>query len=665
MRAIGVSRRAAGAAALCAAILALAAGTASAASAVPLIVDTDIYTNVDDVGALASALALQNGGEAKLLAVTVNVPVGGAVAPDQARCVAAIDSFYGSSVPIGVQTGLTGNDSGSPYVGACASGYSTPATDTAVNVDTSALSAQPDHSVVMVSIGFMGNLAALLKSSSSLVAQKVKTLVVMGGGYPSYGPETNFEYDPASAEYVAANWPTPIVWDGYEIGSQIDLGQTIPSSQPSNSPVRVAYKAYDPSGKAIPSFDPTAMYYAIRPSTPFYSQSGSGTNSITTSGNESNTFTPSSGGTQNYLTLSSRTGLTCSIEALLDSQAGSSGTGQISGTVNDASAGGGMANLTVQAYDPMGNQVESTTTASDGTYTLSGLPAGCYTVGFMATGKYSPKYYNGASTLGAANLISVPVGATVSGVSATFGVAPPRNTGMPSISGTAALGQTLQLSPGSWANATGVTDQWEDCNPAGNACVPVGGATGSTYALTASDVGNTIRVAESATNAGGLTGPVLSAPTAVVAGLPSSPPPPPVGGGNPPVSQPGQNQGHPSTTPAGLKPAAIRALLVKLLARQGRGTRIGALLRGNGLSFSFAAPAPGRLVVSWNRGNMLVATVTVTFNRARTATVRLVLTRAGRRMLRGAARVRISARASFRPTGQGTTRAGAAMILRR
>jgi inosine-uridine nucleoside N-ribohydrolase len=173
---------------------AVAPGTADAATPVPLIIDTDIFTNADDVGALASAFALQRDGEAKVIAVTVNIRTSGptsrsAVAPDQWKCVEAIDNFYGApDIPIGIQTAATGTDSGSSYVGACGplAPPSAPTPGSAVNVDTQALSSQPDGSVVMVSIGYMGNLAALIRSSSGLqlVKRKVSELVVMGGGYP-------------------------------------------------------------------------------------------------------------------------------------------------------------------------------------------------------------------------------------------------------------------------------------------------------------------------------------------------------------------------------------------------------------------------------------------------------------------------------------------------
>lgn len=93
----------------------------------------------------------------------------------------------------------------------------------------------------------------------------------------------------------------------------------------------------------------------------------------------------------------------------------------------------------------------------------------------------------------------------------------PANTSAPTISGTATQGQTLTASRGSWSGSpTSYAYQWRDCDTAGNNCSDISGATGSSYTLTANDVGNTIRVVVTATNAGGST-PATSAATATVA----------------------------------------------------------------------------------------------------------------------------------------------------
>ncbi|HEY5142240.1 MAG TPA: hypothetical protein VII98_01950 [Solirubrobacteraceae bacterium] len=100
--------------------------------------------------------------------------------------------------------------------------------------------------------------------------------------------------------------------------------------------------------------------------------------------------------------------------------------------------------------------------------------------------------------------------------------APPVNTALPAISGTARDGQTLSASTGAWTGTPVIsyTYQWRRCDAAGAACADVAGATAATYAATAPDVGATLRVVVTATNAvGGAS--ATSAQTAVVA--PDSP----------------------------------------------------------------------------------------------------------------------------------------------
>ena len=92
----------------------------------------------------------------------------------------------------------------------------------------------------------------------------------------------------------------------------------------------------------------------------------------------------------------------------------------------------------------------------------------------------------------------------------------------PTISGSANRGQTLTESHGSWSNSpTGYSYQWQDCDSAANNCSPIAGATGQTYKLTATDVGHTLRVQETASNASGAGTPATSTATAAVKASPS------------------------------------------------------------------------------------------------------------------------------------------------
>jgi predicted actin-binding protein len=94
---------------------------------------------------------------------------------------------------------------------------------------------------------------------------------------------------------------------------------------------------------------------------------------------------------------------------------------------------------------------------------------------------------------------------------------PPVNTSAPTITGIAQPGQTLSESHGSWTNqATSFGYQWLQCDGSGNNCSAISGATGQTYISAPGDVGRTIRVQETASNAGGSSTPASSAATATV-----------------------------------------------------------------------------------------------------------------------------------------------------
>jgi hypothetical protein len=67
------------------------------------------------------------------------------------------------------------------------------------------------------------------------------------------------------------------------------------------------------------------------------------------------------------------------------------------------------------------------------------------------------------------------------------------SSGQPAVSGTAASGQTLQVSNGAWTEPPSAFGyQWLRCNGNGRLCVPIDGATGSSYALTAADGGHAL-----------------------------------------------------------------------------------------------------------------------------------------------------------------------------
>ncbi len=109
----------------------------------------------------------------------------------------------------------------------------------------------------------------------------------------------------------------------------------------------------------------------------------------------------------------------------------------------------------------------------------------------------------------------------------------PVDVTLPAITGEAVQGKTLTEYHGTWENnPAGYKIQWLLCGSMGNGCLPIGGATGETYSPTALDLGDTIRVEETASNSGGTSEKAAtSEPTAVVkAAVPVNITPPTISG---------------------------------------------------------------------------------------------------------------------------------------
>jgi len=350
-------------------------GSTGGPAAVPLLVDTDLFSDADDVGALATAFGLQLKGEASVKAILVNTRTSRpAVATSSWRCAAAVTSFYGfASTPIGTALPNNGTDANSPdFAGACAklAPAGTPTPGSAVTAYRKALAAQPDGSAVIAATGYLGNLSALLSSppdaisplgGRDLVAQKVRLLVVMGGGYPSSPQETNLSGDPTAAGDVATRWPTKLVWTGVEVGDAVHTGQTISSVHPASSPVRVAYEAFVKPGNWIYSYDLTSVYHAVRPADALLTEVGPGTNTIDANGG--NVFRTGSGN-QYYLKLTNATSLDAAIEALLDTLPASDTTPP---AISGVTASGGAVSWTTN--EPSTSQVDYGTTSAYGSTT--------------------------------------------------------------------------------------------------------------------------------------------------------------------------------------------------------------------------------------------------------------------------------------------------------
>ena len=87
----------------------------------------------------------------------------------------------------------------------------------------------------------------------------------------------------------------------------------------------------------------------------------------------------------------------------------------------------------------------------------------------------------------------------------------------PTISGSPVVGSTLSALTGTWVGATPITYayQWQRCDPVGNACNAMPGATQSDYHVVKGDVGRTLRVTVTGMNSKGSTSAISDATAAV------------------------------------------------------------------------------------------------------------------------------------------------------
>jgi purine nucleosidase len=182
--------------------LVIAAAAGASAQRVPVLLDTDIGTDIDDAYALALILRSP---EIELLGVTT--VSGDAVA--RARLAAkllAVEGGAAATIPV-----YAGTSTATQYVKQAdwAAGFSSPALhlDGGVAFLRAQIEARPGQ-LTIVAVGELTNVAALLTSSPGIAA-KIKRIALMGGavrrgGQPgsSPQPEWNIKSNPAAARTV-------------------------------------------------------------------------------------------------------------------------------------------------------------------------------------------------------------------------------------------------------------------------------------------------------------------------------------------------------------------------------------------------------------------------------------------------------------------------------
>jgi len=199
-----------------------------------VIIDADIDSDVDDVGALAMLLNLHKAGTIELIGVIVTSDD-----PYAPVCAAAICKYYRLlEIPIGFLMNQTELKNHSKYTKFIAEEFSAELktwqdAEESSTLYRKLLAESPDESVIIVTIGHLTSLQHLIQSQpdqisnlngKKLVQKKVSKWICMGGQYPS-GKEANFyRPDPASTVYCVNNWKKDVVFCGWEAGNPIITG---------------------------------------------------------------------------------------------------------------------------------------------------------------------------------------------------------------------------------------------------------------------------------------------------------------------------------------------------------------------------------------------------------------------------------------------------------
>jgi inosine-uridine nucleoside N-ribohydrolase len=255
---------------------------------VPVIFDTDIAPDFDDVGAMALLHAFADKGEAKILA-TISCNTFNTTVPT----LSVLNTYFRRpELPIGVTQGdFPNKDCREKWAEFINAKYphnvkSNAEAEDALALYRKILMSQPDNSVTIISVGFFTNLANLLKSPADnysslsgkdLVKKKVKQLVSMAasiGKDGKGGDEFNVNVDAKASQVVFNEWPTPIILSGFHIGEKVLTGIPLVSDEKiTNSPVKDAFDValkYNKQSKGRCSWDQTAVYVGVRGMEPYF-----------------------------------------------------------------------------------------------------------------------------------------------------------------------------------------------------------------------------------------------------------------------------------------------------------------------------------------------------------------------------------------------------------
>ena len=204
------------------------------ASRPQVILDADLDSDVDDMGALAMLLNMHKAGDIELIGVIITSDD-----PYAPACADAINTFYGlPDIPVGFlknQPKLTNHSRYTKFIAHEFPNKLNSWNDAqeAITLYRKLLAKNAGESVVVVTIGHLSSLQGLLESKpdlnsplkgTELVKEKVKKWICMGGQFPQ-GKEANFyRPDPQSTVYCVKHWEKEAFFCGWEAGNKVITG---------------------------------------------------------------------------------------------------------------------------------------------------------------------------------------------------------------------------------------------------------------------------------------------------------------------------------------------------------------------------------------------------------------------------------------------------------
>jgi len=292
-----------------------ARGRGSARPPIGVAFEGDLGRRLDAVLVVALLNGLAAKGEARSIALAISRP-----SLKSAQLADVVARFYASRPSGPAMIGMPEGPAVATDAPAVAAALFTPAADgterhssrIANLLDTAdnavlirnMLLAQHDGNAAIVVAGPATGLARLLGlyGAPPQIATKVKHLVVAVGAFPSGGPDADLASDVAAARRVFADWPTPVIAVGAEVGTALPYpGASIAKdfAWSPDHPVADAYRAMKPMPYDAPASALAATLHAVHPEADYFTLSEPGTISVMDDGRTA--FTPGAGGRHRYL----------------------------------------------------------------------------------------------------------------------------------------------------------------------------------------------------------------------------------------------------------------------------------------------------------------------------------------------------------------------------